>query len=63
MGKRYSVNDDTQFSMMDTDSFREAIKYASLCKWTVFDNLNKAVVYDGARDELTIMCSFPSFSN
>lgn len=52
--KQYSVYDDTQFSMMDTDSFCEAVKYAKSCGWIVFDNERHMIVYDGARDELTV---------
>ena len=47
----WEVLDDTQFCMMVTDSFYKAIAYAHECKWTVYDPVNRVIVYDGARDE------------
>ncbi len=54
MGKRYSVYDDTQYPMMYTDSFCNAVKYAKSNGWVVFDHERKMIVYDGAGDELTV---------
>lgn len=50
----WQVIDDTQFCMMVTDFFFEAVAYAHQNGWTVYSTEKKALVYDGMTDEVNL---------
>lgn len=48
----WQVIDDTQFCMMTTDFFFEAVAYAHQNGWKVYSTERKVIVYDGIADEV-----------